>query len=243
MQHNITGYTYWFHLEPDYRQLVKASVSRGSVASRARAAPDPQAPAGRDAEPVRRRAHHLPAHARPAGRPGGVLRRPGGNAGGGRAVREQLGLDRTLPVQFGIYLKDLARGDLGQALSTGQPVREDLLTRLPASLELVLASLLFAVVIAIPLGIAAARRPNSWIDHACRLVTTAGVSLPTFFTGPAAGLRLLLPARAGRRRRSGGSIPTSRRRRPSPASTPSTACWRATSSCSWPAPSSWCCRC
>jgi ABC-type dipeptide/oligopeptide/nickel transport system permease component len=47
----------------------------------------------------------------------------------------------------------------------------------------VLASLLFAVTIAIPLGIAAARRPNSWVDHACRLVTTAGVSLPTFFTG------------------------------------------------------------
>jgi ABC-type dipeptide/oligopeptide/nickel transport system permease component len=86
-------------------------------------------------------------------------------------------------VQFWIYLQDLGRGDLGQALSTGLPVREELLTRLPASLELVLASLLFAVTIAIPLGIAAARRPNSWVDHACRLVTTAGVSLPTFFTG------------------------------------------------------------
>ncbi|HYF41915.1 MAG TPA: ABC transporter permease [Ramlibacter sp.] len=109
-----------------------------------------------------------------------------GGAGSQEAVeqvREKLGLNRSLPEQFWIYVKDLARGDLGQALSTGQPVGAEILSRLPASLELVLASLLFSVSIAIPLGIAAARRPNSWIDHACRLVTTAGVSLPTFFTG------------------------------------------------------------
>ena len=117
------------------------------------------------------------------GDPAAFFAGPAGTQEAVEQVREKLGLNRTLPVQFWIYLKDLARGDLGQSLSTGQPVREELLTRLPASLELVLASLVFAVVIAIPLGIAAARHPNSWIDHACRLVTTAGVSLPTFFTG------------------------------------------------------------
>ena len=117
------------------------------------------------------------------GDPAAFFAGPAGTQEAVEQVREKLGLNRTLPVQFWIYLKDLARGDLGNALSTGQPVREELLTRLPASMELVLASLLFAVSIAIPLGIAAARRPNSWIDHACRLVTTAGVSLPTFFTG------------------------------------------------------------
>ncbi|ROZ79180.1 ABC transporter permease [Ramlibacter sp. WS9] len=117
------------------------------------------------------------------GDPAAFFAGPAGTQEAVEQVREKLGLNRTLPVQFWIYLKDLARGDLGNALSTGQPVREELLTRLPASLELVLASLLFAVSIAIPLGIAAARHPNSWIDHACRLVTTAGVSLPTFFTG------------------------------------------------------------
>jgi ABC-type dipeptide/oligopeptide/nickel transport system permease component len=117
------------------------------------------------------------------GDPAAFFAGPAGTQEAVEQVREKLGLNRTLPVQFWIYLKDLARGDLGNALSTGQPVREELLTRLPASLELVLASLLFAVSIAIPLGIAAARRPNSWVDHACRLVTTAGVSLPTFFTG------------------------------------------------------------
>jgi len=117
------------------------------------------------------------------GDPAAFFAGPAGSQEAVEQVREKLGLNRSLPEQFWIYLKDLARGDLGQALSTGQPVRQELLTRLPASLELVLAALLFAVAVAVPLGIAAARRPNSWIDHACRLVTTAGVSLPTFFTG------------------------------------------------------------
>ncbi len=117
------------------------------------------------------------------GDPAAFFAGPAGSQEAVEQIREKLGLNRTLPEQFWVYLKDLSRGDLGQALSTGQPVGQELLTRLPASLELVLASLLFAVVVAVPLGIAAARRPNSWIDHACRLLTTAGVSLPTFFTG------------------------------------------------------------
>lgn len=98
-------------------------------------------------------------------------------------VRRSLGLDRSLPVQFGYYVRDLARGDLGNSLSTGQPVVRELRSRLPASLELTLAALLFAAVVAIPLGVLAATRPGSWIDHVCRIITTAGVSLPTFFTG------------------------------------------------------------
>ncbi|MBC5763683.1 ABC transporter permease [Ramlibacter albus] len=117
------------------------------------------------------------------GDPAAFFAGPAGTQEAVQQVREKLGLNRSLPEQFWIYVKDLARGDLGNALSTGQPVRQELISRLPASLELVLASLVFAVSIAIPLGIAAARHPNSWIDHACRLVTTAGVSLPTFFTG------------------------------------------------------------
>jgi peptide/nickel transport system permease protein len=98
-------------------------------------------------------------------------------------IRAHLGLDKTLVHQFGLYLRDLARGDLGQSLSTGQPVMTEILTRLPASLELTLCGLLFAAVIAIPLGVVAATRPGSWIDHLCRVLATAGVSLPTFFTG------------------------------------------------------------
>lgn len=117
------------------------------------------------------------------GDPAAFFAGPAGTQEAVQQVREKLGLDRPLPVQFGLYLRDLARGDLGNALTTGQPVTTELIARLPASIELVLAALLFAVVIAVPLGIAAARRPGSWIDHLCRVVTTAGVSLPTFFTG------------------------------------------------------------
>jgi ABC-type dipeptide/oligopeptide/nickel transport system permease component len=94
-----------------------------------------------------------------------------------------LGLDKSLPEQFFIYIGDLVRGDLGTSLTTGQTVVYDLITRLPASLELTLAGLVFAIALALPLGILAATRPNSWIDHGVRLLATAGVSLPTFFTG------------------------------------------------------------
>ena len=98
-------------------------------------------------------------------------------------IREKLGLNKPMIEQFGLYLRDLTRGDLGQSLTTGQPVLTELRQRLPASLELTLCGLVFALSIAVPLGIAAATRPGSWVDHACRLITTAGVSLPTFFTG------------------------------------------------------------
>lgn len=98
-------------------------------------------------------------------------------------VREQLGLNAPLIEQFWRYLGALARGDLGLSLTTGQPVLQELLARLPASLELVLLALVFACAVALPLGVLAATRPGSWIDQLCRIVTTAGVSLPTFFTG------------------------------------------------------------
>jgi peptide/nickel transport system permease protein len=98
-------------------------------------------------------------------------------------IRESLGLDKSPPEQFVIYVADLLRGDLGRSISTGIPVSEELLRRLPASLELTLLALLFSLGVAIPLGILAATRPNSWVDHLCRVIVTAGVSLPVFFTG------------------------------------------------------------
>lgn len=98
-------------------------------------------------------------------------------------VRKNLGLDQPMPMQFVTYVGDLIQGDLGVAISTGQTVAQELAKRLPASLELTLAALLLSLVIAIPLGVLAATRPNSWVDHLCRFLVTAGVSLPTFFTG------------------------------------------------------------
>jgi dipeptide transport system permease protein len=98
-------------------------------------------------------------------------------------VRVKLGLDKPLPVQFVRYVGDLAHGDLGASLTTGQPVATEIRTRLPASAELTLLGLLLAMATAVPLGIMAAIRPGSIVDHACRIITTAGVSLPVFFTG------------------------------------------------------------
>ncbi len=98
-------------------------------------------------------------------------------------IRKKLGLDKSLPEQFIVYVRDLASGDWGLSHATGQPVLTELTTRLPASLELTMAGLFLAVIVAIPLGILAATRPGSWIDHLCRGIATAGVSLPTFFTG------------------------------------------------------------
>src|ERR1700712_2225538 len=98
-------------------------------------------------------------------------------------IRVKLGLDKPLIVQFGNYVGDLAHGDLGNSLTTGQPVGKEIKSRLPASAELTLLGLLVSMLVAVPLGIAAATNPGSLLDHACRVVATAGVSLPVFFTG------------------------------------------------------------
>jgi ABC-type dipeptide/oligopeptide/nickel transport system permease component len=108
---------------------------------------------------------------------------PTADAASIQAIRESLGLDQPLWRQFLIYLGGLARGELGLSIGTGQPVLSDLVLRLPASAELTLVAFLLAIAIALPLGIAAALRPGSLLDHACRLVSTTGVSLPTFVTG------------------------------------------------------------
>jgi ABC-type dipeptide/oligopeptide/nickel transport system permease component len=98
-------------------------------------------------------------------------------------IKKQLGLDRSLPDQFARYVGDLSKGNLGQSLTTGQPVLADLAARLPASAELTLFGLVLSLLIAVPLGVVAAVRQGSWVDHLCRVVVTAGVSLPVFFTG------------------------------------------------------------
>jgi peptide/nickel transport system permease protein len=77
-------------------------------------------------------------------------------------IRQQLGLDQSWLVQFWLYLQALATGDLGQSLVAGRPVLEEILRRLPASLELTFFGLVFAISIALPLGVLAATRPNSF---------------------------------------------------------------------------------
>ncbi|MBK1657346.1 ABC transporter permease [Paracraurococcus ruber] len=99
------------------------------------------------------------------------------------ALRKELGLDQPIPIQLVRYLGDIAHGNLGRSLTTGQPVMTDLRRRLPASLELTFSALALALSLALPLGILAALRPGSLLDHAVRLVCTMGVCVPTFVSG------------------------------------------------------------
>jgi peptide/nickel transport system permease protein len=98
-------------------------------------------------------------------------------------VRQALGLDRPLAEQLLRYFRDIATGDLGRSLVTGQQVGRDLRERFPASFELTLAAMALALVVAIPLGIVAAIRAGSWIDHLVRFIGTLGVSMPAFVAG------------------------------------------------------------
>ncbi len=96
-------------------------------------------------------------------------------------VRHEYGLDQPLPLQFVRYVSDLLHGDLGRAVQTGNRVVDDLGRYLPATLELVLLSMIFAVVVGIPAGMLAAVRRNRPIDHALRMVAVSGVALPAFW--------------------------------------------------------------
>lgn len=99
------------------------------------------------------------------------------------ALRHALGFDQSLAMQFWIYLDALFHGDLGNSVSTGLPVTAELARRLPASVELTLLAFVAAIGLALPLGLVAALRPGSLIDHLARLIATMGVSIPTFVTG------------------------------------------------------------
>lgn len=98
-------------------------------------------------------------------------------------VTERLGLDRPLYEQYLRYMRGLLRGDLGNSIKTHQPITTDLKTFLPATLELVLAGMLIAVVIGLPLGVLSGAKKGSWLDHLTRLFSIAGVSMPTFWLG------------------------------------------------------------
>jgi peptide/nickel transport system permease protein len=98
-------------------------------------------------------------------------------------LRKSLLLDRPLPYQFASYIGDLMHGNLGRSLVTGQPVLQDLSTRLPATLELTTTAIALALLIALPLGIAGAMRKGSATDHVCRIVSTGALAMPSFFTG------------------------------------------------------------
>jgi peptide/nickel transport system permease protein len=97
------------------------------------------------------------------------------------AFRHHYGLDKPLPLRYAIYLGHLVRGDLGQSSLTHDAVRHDLAQFIPATAELALYSVLFAAVCGIGFGVVAAMRRNRPADHVLRVVSLAGISMPTFW--------------------------------------------------------------
>lgn len=98
-------------------------------------------------------------------------------------LREEWGLNKSLPEQFGDYVVKLAHGDLGESWSTHRPVTHDIALRFPASLELAIFAILISVLIGIPLGVISAAKKNSVIDHASRIFSMLGACMPVFWFG------------------------------------------------------------
>ena len=98
-------------------------------------------------------------------------------------IREQFGLDQPLWRQYGIYLGNIVRGDLGESFRTRRPVLDEIVRRMPATLELAGFAMLFAVVVGVALGVVASMRPNSAIDSAVNGLSALGISAPVFFLG------------------------------------------------------------
>jgi peptide/nickel transport system permease protein len=99
-------------------------------------------------------------------------------------LRGRLGLDRPLYVQYGAFLKGVARGDLGTSLRTNQPVAAAIRERMLATFELAGAAMVVAVIVAIPLGIIAAAHAGTGVDHAATTLALVGISMPNFWLGP-----------------------------------------------------------
>src|SRR5690606_25986976 len=98
-------------------------------------------------------------------------------------VRQELGLDRTVPEQSVSFLGRLVRLELGQSLRSRQPVVDELKNRIGPSLELALAAMAIATVLGMTLGVLAALRKGTWADTAAMIVSVTGVSAPTFWVG------------------------------------------------------------
>jgi peptide/nickel transport system permease protein len=99
------------------------------------------------------------------------------------ALRQKLGMDKSLPEQYITYMANLLQGDMGISIRTRAPVKDEILKYFPATIELAFVALLLAVGFGVPFGIISAIRQNSLLDHASRLISLAGISLPLFWLG------------------------------------------------------------
>jgi len=120
---------------------------------------------------------------RVTGDPTVLLVEPGASQADLQALRTDLGLDRSLLVQYGTFVRDLVRGDFGRSFYYRTPVLELYLSRLPNSLLLAAAAMVFSLLIGIPSGIMAAVRVGGWWDRAGKIFALLGLSMPSFWVG------------------------------------------------------------
>jgi peptide/nickel transport system permease protein len=120
---------------------------------------------------------------RVTGDPTVLLVEPGASKADLDALRQELGLDRSLLVQYGTFVRDLARGDFGRSFYYRTPVLELYISRLPNSLLLAVAAMAFSLLIGIPSGIMAAVRVGGWWDSAGKIFALLGLSMPSFWVG------------------------------------------------------------
>ncbi|HLL98339.1 MAG TPA: ABC transporter permease [Rubrobacteraceae bacterium] len=96
-------------------------------------------------------------------------------------VRQNMGLDKPVIVQYGIFLADALRGDLGDSIVTGRPVTTELLARFPATLELTSFAMLVAILVGVPVGVISAVKQYSWLDKFTSVLALTGISMPIFW--------------------------------------------------------------
>src|SRR5918992_362160 len=98
-----------------------------------------------------------------------------------QALRESMGLDKPVIVQYGLFLKDAIRGDLGTSIVTGRPVTTELLFRFPATLELTAFAMFIAVLVGVPVGVISAVKQYSILDKFTSVLALTGISMPIFW--------------------------------------------------------------
>lgn len=98
-------------------------------------------------------------------------------------MRDELGLNDPFVVQYGKWIGHIVRGDLGDSMWTKRPVWEDVKWRWPVTVELAIISLFMQMLIAIPVGVIAAIRQDTWLDYVTRTIAILGIAVPTFWTG------------------------------------------------------------
>src|SRR4030095_8304932 len=98
-------------------------------------------------------------------------------------LTHHLGLDKPLPVQYGIYVKNIVQGDFGKSVLSRRPVTEHIWERLPATVELCIVAMLLSVLIGVPIGVYSAVRRGGVLDSAARVFAVLGQSLPPFWLG------------------------------------------------------------